>query len=320
MAVKPAENHILSVRTRCSFPLFKHSESKVTHDVLQEWLKVLGSENAELIKRASVHSGLFQRFEAIRYIFLACDKLRMPCEVKYVATDLFDRFMIKHSQDLYDHVKNSDSDHKQREFQRIQKRVKKQLILRIISCCQIASKLAAHYTVISTMKARRYLLEAGYRYNPESILQSEMRVLKTLDFKLATASPLLFVEILLEILAQSDENLKVEQYHPKAIRFLDLLFLRCEDIPHKFLLKPAGQLKESSGNLNELQVVKMNKVLISSSVIIAAVYSVDQESTDKVIKLLLKMTDLSESNILDLSTCLLEIVLEKYKIASPSSV
>ena len=50
------------------------------------------------------------------------------------------------------------------------------------------------------MKARRYLLEAGYRYNPESILQSEMRVLKTLDFKLATASPLLFVEILLEIL------------------------------------------------------------------------------------------------------------------------
>ena len=55
MAEKPAENHI-SARTHCCFPFFKHDESKVTPDILQEWLAVLGCENAELIKNASVHS------------------------------------------------------------------------------------------------------------------------------------------------------------------------------------------------------------------------------------------------------------------------
>ena len=41
--------------------------------------------------------------------------------------------------------------------------------------------------------------------------------------------------------AQNDDDLKIDQYHPKAVRFLDLLFLRCEDIARKFLVKSAGQ-------------------------------------------------------------------------------
>ena len=55
--------------------------------------------------------------------------------------------MQKHIVELYDHVytNTSPSAQKQSEWQNIVDRVQKQLYLRVVSCCQIASKLNSHY-------------------------------------------------------------------------------------------------------------------------------------------------------------------------------
>lgn len=56
--------------------------------------------------------------------------------------------------------------------------------------------------MITVKRAKRCLLDAGYSYSCESILQSEMRVLKTLSFNVSRTSCLDFIEILLEILGK----------------------------------------------------------------------------------------------------------------------
>jgi len=56
--------------------------------------------------------------------------------------------MLKHVQDLHEHVKNSVSiKTRGREWRDIKKRVTNQIVLRVVSCIQIASKLTSHYRV-----------------------------------------------------------------------------------------------------------------------------------------------------------------------------
>lgn len=66
---------------------------------------------------------------------------------------LLHRFMRKHIEDLYMYVYNNSSKPaaKVTEWRSIVERVEKQLVLRIVSCCQIASKLNSHYEVNSIL-------------------------------------------------------------------------------------------------------------------------------------------------------------------------
>lgn len=61
--------------------------------------------------------------------------------------------MRKHIEDLYMYVYNNSSKPaaKVTEWRSIVERVEKQLVLRIVSCCQIASKLNSHYEVNSIL-------------------------------------------------------------------------------------------------------------------------------------------------------------------------
>ena len=58
------------------------------------------------------------------------------------------------------------------------------------------------FQILSPNKARKYLLETGHRYSTESILQSELRILKTLHFCVSVPSPLVYLETLLEALGK----------------------------------------------------------------------------------------------------------------------
>lgn len=55
---------------------------------------------------------------------------------------------------------------------------------------------------MSANKARRFLNSIGHRYTIESVLKSEMRVLKTLDYNVMITTPLNYLEAILEILGK----------------------------------------------------------------------------------------------------------------------
>lgn len=62
--------------------------------------------------------------------------------------NLLCRFMIQHVQDLHEHVTNSSHiKTRGKDWEEIKKRVTNQVVLRVVSCIQIASKLTSHYRV-----------------------------------------------------------------------------------------------------------------------------------------------------------------------------
>ena len=53
-------------------------------------------------------------------------------------------FMVQHIYDLFKHIKKSG---RYSDWLGTMERVKNQVVLRIVTCCQIASKLTSHYKV-----------------------------------------------------------------------------------------------------------------------------------------------------------------------------
>ncbi|GFO02219.1 cyclin n-terminal domain-containing protein 1-like [Plakobranchus ocellatus] len=181
-------------------PLFNNEENGSNAEILQDWLINMAVMNSQIIKSKELPENIFAHGVWAQCVFLMCDRFELPHQTKFAALDIFDRFMTRHINDLYAHVQNSNSSKKKSDWACILDRVKNQAFLRILSCCQIASKLSSHYKVITVKRARKCLLEAGYSYSDESIVQSEMRVLKTLSYNMSGATCLDFIEILLEIL------------------------------------------------------------------------------------------------------------------------
>ena len=55
---------------------------------------------------------------------------------------------------------------------------------------------------LSIAKSKQLLASLGYHYNTSSIVKSELRLLKTLEFRVAVSTPLTFIETLLEVLGK----------------------------------------------------------------------------------------------------------------------
>ncbi|KAL5015345.1 hypothetical protein ScPMuIL_009615 [Solemya velum] len=128
-------------------PLFNVHDVGVNAELLQECIKVLIGRNEQSIKDTQPEQAYFKKQNSIEFIFSTCEQLRISSEAKYVAIELFNRFIFKHIQDLYSHVQNSGSNYKKRDWQAIMDRIQNQVLLRVVSCCQIASKLTSHYRV-----------------------------------------------------------------------------------------------------------------------------------------------------------------------------
>ena len=60
----------------------------------------------------------------------------------------------------------------------------------------------AYLQALSIAKSKQLLASLGYHYNTSSIVKSELRLLKTLEFRVAVSTPLTFIETLLEVLGK----------------------------------------------------------------------------------------------------------------------
>ena len=55
--------------------------------------------------------------------------------------------MVQHIRDLFAHVQKMEREQKQKDWQAIMHRVQNQVLLRVVTCCELASKLTSHYRV-----------------------------------------------------------------------------------------------------------------------------------------------------------------------------
>lgn len=296
-------------------PLFNH-EFALETEILQDWLIILAKKNTNFINQAHSKQGVFKQVNAVETIMYAAEKLKIALEAKYLAIELFDRFLYNHIQDLRDHVLKLPKKKQMKEWQKIQEGVSNQVLLRIVSCCQIASKLTSHYKaflfqVVSINRAKRFLRDCGYRYASESLLQSELRVLKTLKFQVTEPTPIVYIETMLEILGCNNTEAEVKTYYYVATKLLDLLYLKYHAF-YKILSEVTCSSRiQSAEHKNKFQKVKADQLLLGASIIGGAVFMVQHDKADEMIEELSRITRISQNDIIDFSSVLIQLVEEE---------
>ncbi|XP_071144761.1 cyclin N-terminal domain-containing protein 1-like isoform X1 [Mytilus edulis] len=289
-------------------PLFNEKSNGISPDILQEWLTSLAVLNSKHVDVSLKHEGLFKAGKSAEFVFLTCERLKLSADAKYCAVELFDRFMLKHVNDLYSHVLKTNSKKRKKDWNLILDRIKNQVTLRLVSCCQIASKLTSHYKVVTASKARRFLNEGGHRYTQESILQSELRILKTLDFQVTIPSTLVYIETILEILGYNEPDTEIKVYYEISLKVLEIVYLKFSNIYNSLFQIIVQHQTPSQDEVRSLCQVKSDKLLLAVSVIAAAVYVTGFKS-DKMIECLHLITKIPLEDIVDFATIIIQMII-----------
>uniref|UniRef100_A0A914V2I5 Cyclin N-terminal domain-containing protein n=1 Tax=Plectus sambesii TaxID=2011161 RepID=A0A914V2I5_9BILA len=290
-------------------PNFSDGTASLSVDMIQDWLSILMTENSMRIKRAIEFDQLFLTPRAVDYIFTLCARLKLPQDVKFAAALIFDQFMLAHVDQMYAslvELKMRDSK-KTREWERIETTIAHQVPLRTLSCIQIASKMHSYHHSLSAKAVMQCLESLGLAYTEESVKRSELRVLKTLDFSVASHhSPVVYIETLLKILHLDDDSLPAQKIWLYAQLVLDVVFIERDAIYNRLMVNVLGQ---SAGCMTRerMAFLKADWLLLSAAVIVAADSCVrGVNSGDKLIAPLSKVTHLPVEDIADFSVAIMQ--------------
>uniref|UniRef100_A0A7N9AMA7 Vacuolar protein-sorting-associated protein 25 n=1 Tax=Mastacembelus armatus TaxID=205130 RepID=A0A7N9AMA7_9TELE len=178
----------------------------------------------------------------LEYIFLMTKELRLDPLTGYHATELLQRFMVKHLTDLLTTPtpQGAASDQPRSYEDAIFDKIKEKFPLIIFSCVQLASKLSLHSRIINNNTAVHFLQSVGHSVSKPILLESELMILKGLEFRLNVPNPLTYVESLLEVLGHNEPSIPVEHLYDLCHQVLQFVSLQRTSI-YDTLLKAATQ-------------------------------------------------------------------------------
>ncbi|XP_003380721.1 conserved hypothetical protein [Trichinella spiralis] len=175
----------------------------ISPEMLQDWLSELYSFNRRRMEAVAAE-GLYSFLtrQMVEFLFAVCDEMKLMHELRYTACTIFDIFISRLVNSLWLYIRERcESKEKLLEdWQLITEKLEKGMILRIISCVQVASKLECEPEFVTVAKAKQFLKKFGLVYSNEQILKSELRVAKTLKYFLQIPSPMYYTETLLKVL------------------------------------------------------------------------------------------------------------------------
>jgi hypothetical protein len=281
-------------------PLFNQPANSIP-DLLQQSLSSLAQLNDVAMASYQVDrsEGAFKTGKAIAYFIHLTERFNLPSDIKYRAIELFHRFMTRHISELYEHVQSTVDTANPLNWEVVETRLQHQVTLRALGCLQLATKLSLHYKIISINRIRSYLAGCGFRYTSTSLVQSEIRILKTLDYKVHHPSPLDYIEVLLEALGSNDQSLTIKQLYSVSCQILDIYYLNYNDVMSK--------LKRNSSKINpELEV---DFLLLGGGIIGAAAFILHQPTSDHIVQSLSNISCIVIDDLFNLSAILIEIIM-----------
>lgn len=279
-------------------------------ELLEDCLHVLAETNENNMEIANEKQGYFKNGKSAEYIFILCDALSLPIEAKYLAVEIYGRFMSKHICSLHEFVQCSSTKHKQNDWNEVKTRISIQIPLRLMSCVQLASKLASHCKALTANKVRRYLSSMNHHFTNNSILKSELRILKTLDHCLPMYTPLTYIETILEILGFNSGTQKLKILHEISQKLLELVYILHKEIYIKLCIVATGETYRTTKDKQKLAILASDYMLLATSIIAAASYIIDQLTSNEVVLHLSNITQIPEEDILDFATIIVDKAIE----------
>nr|CAD2208019.1 unnamed protein product [Meloidogyne enterolobii] len=188
------------------FPDFKERTACLHRDLISDWISLLLAENRERVENVDDTFKCFVNPKSVEYLFTVCLRLQLPPDVKYIALEIYNKFMTLHTTSLYEAINSQKSlsvTQKEEKWEQIFTTVSRQVALRILSSVQIASKLHS-YSMGLTIDRVRYCLQLlGYAYTEQSIRKSEIRVLMAIGWCAnVMQTPVTYIETFLHTICE----------------------------------------------------------------------------------------------------------------------
>lgn len=195
------------------------NKPKFSADMLEELLLTLYNDHNEATRDDTDEEYflLHSYKNVIQFVFNICEKFKLEDEVKFYSINLFERFLRKQLNYIMDYFEKR----KHQDWKNTVESLEKKLKLRIISCIQIANKMSSNYFILSTENIQKLFNKMNFNYDSNAIRESEIKVLKVLDYRLNLPTPFQFLELLLEILGHNHQEINVGILYTISVKILE---------------------------------------------------------------------------------------------------
>ncbi|KAB1265073.1 Cyclin N-terminal domain-containing protein 1 [Camelus dromedarius] len=221
--------------------LASHSDFQfgaVATETIEDALLHLAQQNEQAVQEAASRMGSFRETRIVEFVFLLSEQWCLEKSVGYQAVEILERFMVKQAENICRQAAIQLRDKTEpQNWRALKEQLFNKFILRLVSCVQLASKLSFHYKAL------------GYLHTKEELLESELDVLKSLNFQINLPTPLAYVEMLLEVLEMhimlftmhilhlgyNGCLVPVTRLHATCLTLLDLVYLLHEPVYESLL-------------------------------------------------------------------------------------
>ncbi|CAN9508764.1 unnamed protein product [Ophioblennius macclurei] len=279
---------------------------------LGELLIDLNTGNKQNLDSLSEFSGIFKHKRLTEYVILMAKELKLDPMAGYHAIELLQRFMVKQ---LVDSLATSTppgaaADPPKSLQDAVYDKLKGKFPLVVFSCVQLASKMSIQSRMIDSDAAVRFLHKVGHSVSKQALLESELTVLRGLEFRLNVPNPLTYIEILLEVLGHNDPSIHVERLHHLCHHVLRFVTLERATVYDTLLRVTVQSASPSSEQSEKFLKVTEDCMLLGVAVITAAAFISRVRKWEKVIGELSHMTGISQRSIRDFAHVIVQHIVK----------
>ena len=307
---------------------------------VEDYLKLLINQSSIQVKKLQ-KSGvkyaitgicpLSLKSSAAHYIMQLCDYWKVSVDVKFASIEIYHQFVATLLNEIYvtifDKTLCSPSQHKSESksskkenhkmdnlqanifsnrWNETMQHITGQMELRAVTCVAIASKFFSNCSNVTNDMAINFLALNCHNYTFDTLLKSEIRVLKTLKFNITSLPMVLpLVCAFLDCLLERMKSLSKDQIYGFCVKLLICFYTCCDKIYERYL-KNVGSVFGDVELSNQVAVLSKDMVLLSCGIIASASYIISKKDSDHVIKILNEVAQLSEKVIATFSFVILE--------------
>ncbi|XP_070518572.1 cyclin N-terminal domain-containing protein 1 isoform X2 [Cardiocondyla obscurior] len=234
--------------------------------------------------------------------FKIAEYLELESNVKYMAVQLYDTYIWKQFWELYKtEISNENNFSEMSWLCKVSTKSSKQTKLSLMSCFQLACKMDSHSGVlrISQILNILHLIDKEAVYTPSMISSSEIRVFKTVGFKMPLYTPLHCIEILLAATGLG-ENLNMINI---STDLLDLAYLQHDRLYMQFYLHYTDKDNlHMEHRAKQMISLKSNLLFLSAAIVYCTTFFLCLDTNVSEEQLLItKLAELSSTTNKDIS-------------------
>ncbi|XP_068923720.1 cyclin N-terminal domain-containing protein 1 isoform X4 [Petaurus breviceps papuanus] len=292
------------VGRRGSASLIDFKFGAVDTQTIEDALLHLAQENERAVREARGQAGSFRETRIVEFVFLLSEQWCLEKSVSYQAVEILERFMVKQAESICNQpvtVVRGNEKAESWNWRAQKEELCNMFVLRLVSCVQLASKLSFHYKIVSNVTVLNFLQALGYLYTKEELLESELAILKSLNFQINLPTPLAYVEMLLEVLGYNGCLVSAKQLHGTCLTLLDLVYLLHEPIYESLLRASTTPMEQGRKYVS----VKEDFMLLAVGIIAASAFIQNQEWWGQVVEHLHSITGIATESIAEFSHAIL---------------